>query len=329
MPNPTSGDVHVNAPLTNISVAYIQDASRFVASRVFPVVPVNRQSDRYYTYDRGDFNRDEMKRRAPGTESVGGGYDLDAAETYYCDVWAYHKDVPDQVRGNQDAPIESDRDATLFVTQKGLIRREKAFAEGFFTSGVWGTDMGGVSATPTSGEFLQWNDANADPVGDIRAAKRDIAEGTGFEANVMVLGRPVYDALVDHPDIIDRVKYGQTPGKAATVTRDALAALFEVDEVLVMNAVENAATEGQAESTAFIGGKKALLCHRAEVPGLLTPSAGYTFAWKGLDGAGEEGARIKRFRMEHLAAERIEIEMAFDLKLIGADLGTFFDAAVA
>jgi hypothetical protein len=41
---------------------------------VFPNIPVQKKSDRYYTYDRGDFNRDEMEERAPGTESEGSGY---------------------------------------------------------------------------------------------------------------------------------------------------------------------------------------------------------------------------------------------------------------
>jgi len=69
MPQPTARDVHVNAPLTNISIAFLQSQDSFVASRVFPSIPVMKQSDRYYTYDRGDFNRDEMQLRAPGPRS--------------------------------------------------------------------------------------------------------------------------------------------------------------------------------------------------------------------------------------------------------------------
>ena len=44
MPNPTASDVHVNRPLTNISIAYTQDASTFVADKVFPNIPVAKQS---------------------------------------------------------------------------------------------------------------------------------------------------------------------------------------------------------------------------------------------------------------------------------------------
>ena len=98
MTQPTKGDVHVNKPLTNISIAYMQQATNFVADTVFPNIPVAMQSDRYYTYDRGYFNRDEMQERAPGTESAGSGYEVDNTPTYYAKVYAFHHDVPDQVR---------------------------------------------------------------------------------------------------------------------------------------------------------------------------------------------------------------------------------------
>jgi len=47
---PTASDVHVNAPLTNISIAYMQMQSEYKAADIFPVVPVSKQTDRYFTY---------------------------------------------------------------------------------------------------------------------------------------------------------------------------------------------------------------------------------------------------------------------------------------
>jgi hypothetical protein len=327
--NPTPGDVHVNTPLTNISIAFLQNAANFVSSRVFPNIPVTKQSDRYYVYERGDFNRDEMAERAPATESVGGGYNLDNTPTYFANRFSFHKDIPDEVRANADAVLNPDREATAYVTHKALIKREKLFVQKFFQSGLWGVDYTGVSSNPSGANILQWGDANSTPIETVRAAKRSIAERTGFEPNKLVLGRAVYDALLDHPDIIDRLKYGQTAGAAANTSTNDLASLFKVDEILVMNAVENTAKEGAAASHSFIGGKNALLCHAATAPGLMTPTAGYTFSWTGLLGAGGEGNRIKSFRMEQLGADRIEIDMCFDQKLVSADLGQFFSGIVA
>jgi len=328
MPQPTRGDVHVNAPLTNISIAYIQNSRNFIADRMFPNIPVSKQSDRYYTYDRGDFNRDEMKQRAPGTESAGGGYALDSTPTYYCPVWAYHKDVDDQVRANSDSVLSPDRDATIFVSQKALIRRERSFAANALAAGVWTNELTGVNSDVTAGsEFLIWNDANSDPITDIRTAIRTVLEQTGFEPNKLALGKTVYDALVDHPDIIDRVKYGQTPGAPAEVNASTLAQLFDLSEVLVSKAIHNSAAKNATESSAFISGNHALLAYVAPNPGIMVPSAGYTFSWNGWMGASNMGHRIKRFRMEHLESDRIEAQMAFDHNIVAADCGYFFENA--
>lgn len=326
---PTAGDIHVNQPLTNISIAYIQNASNFVASRVFPNIPVSKQSDRYYTYDRGEFNRDEMAERAPATESAGGGYTVDSTPTYYCPVYAVHKDIADPDRANADSMLSLDREATIWLTQKALIKREKIWANAYFKAGVWSTDLAGVASAPGAGQVLQFDNANSTPIEVIRALRRQRMEATGFEPNVLTLGRAVYDALLDHPDIIGRVNSGQTPGGPAVVSRQMLASLFEVERIEVMNAIENTAKEGAPAAHQFIGGKGLLLSYAPPAPGLMTPSAGYTFSWTGYMGAGAEGGRIKQFRMEHLEADRVEMQMAFSAKLVAADLGAFIASAVA
>src|SRR3974390_1660948 len=122
MPQPTIGDVHVNRPLTNMSVGYVQDAKDFVAGQAFPPIPVNNKSDVYFKYNRGDFFRNGMQKRAPGTPAAAGGYKL-ATATYVADVWAEKKIIDDQIRANSDSPLQPDRDATFWLTQQALINR--------------------------------------------------------------------------------------------------------------------------------------------------------------------------------------------------------------
>lgn len=339
---PSRSDVHVNRPLTNISIAFVQDAANFIAGRVFPVVPVSKQSDAYFEYARGEFNRDEMTERTPGTESAGGSYEI-GTNTYYARTRAYHRDIPEQVRANADSPLSLDREATIFVTQKGLINREVNWARSYFTAGnpgdTWTFDVDGVASGATAAasfdprnaannDKLQWNDASSNPIEDIRQGKRYVLEETGFEPNKLTLGRAVYDNLVDHPDIVGRIDRGQTTG-AARANLVTLADLFEVEEVLVMNAVRNTASKGQTAAHSFIGGKNALLSYAPATPGIMTPSAGYTFNWTGLVGSGNDGMRIKRFYIDALASDRIEIDMSYDQKLVAKDMGYFFGAIVA
>lgn len=325
MAGPTARNVHVNKPLTNISIAYLQNAANFVATQVFPNIPSANRSDIYYTYDRGEFNRDEMEKRAPGTESKGGGYNIDTAPNFFCHVYSFHKDIPDQMRDNADAQLNPDREATIYVTQKALIKREKIFAQAYFRTGVWSYGVAGVSSNPGANQVLKWTDANSTPIEDVRRARTGILENTGFEPNVMVMGKYVLDALLDHPDLIDRIKYSGGVGNnnPAMVNMQALAALFEVDKILVMKAIENISKEGVAAVHKFIGGNHVLLCHSTTSPGLMTPTAGYTFSWTGQSGSGPMGNRIKQFRMENLESDRVEISMAFDMKVIAQDLGYF------
>ncbi len=332
MPQPTLSDVHVNVPLTNISIAYLQEPDAFVASKVFPNIPVQQASDRYYIFNRGDFNRDDMQIRAPGAESEGTGYNLDNTPSYSVDVWALHKDIPDQIRANSDSVLTPDLNATQFLTTKALIRKERLWATNYFATGKWTNEVAGQATADTT-HVVYWNDyANSTPIEDMRRAKRSVhLTAGGFLPNKLVLGPQVWDVLQDHPDFVDRIKYGQTANpqlSPAMVSRKVVAELLEVDEILVMEGIYNSAVEGQTEASTYIGGKNALLVYSAPNPGLMVPSGGYTFSWVGLFGAGSMGNRISSFRMEWLKSDRVEIEMAFALKQISADLGYFFNSVI-
>lgn len=336
MPQPTLSDVHVNAPLSNLSLMYAQDEGSFVADKVFPTLPVQYKSDVYYTFDRSDFNRNQMKKRAPSAESAGGGYKLDNTATYNCDVWALHKDIDDQIRANSDSAVQPDLNATRWLTTQALISKEVAWATAFFATSIWTTNRTGVASGPVAGtSVLQWNDPASTPIQDVRAMKQAIQlVSGGFRPNTLVLGRSTFDVLCDHPDFVDRIKAGQTPGGPAIVLMNAMAAIFEIDRVLVMDAVQNTGSDSAlalnaGESNAFIGGKGALLCYTPTTVGLDVPGCGVGISWTGYYGANGLGARIKSFRMEWKETTRVEIELAYVYKLLSADLGGFFTTVVA
>ncbi len=314
-------DAHIDRALTNMSVAYMQDASNYIADKVFPIVPVKRQADLYYIYNTGDFLRDEAKVRGAIGESAGGDYDL-STDTYYCKKHAFHKDVSPDERINYDEPLDADKDAQMFVSQKMLIRREMEWASKFFKTGVWSTEVAGVASNPSASQAVFWNLETSTPIQDISDRAVAMAGKTGYRPNTLVLSPPVFNALKNHYDVLDRVKYTET----GIVTTSLLASLFELDNVYVAWAVVNSAAKGATDDIGFIMGKNALLCYSNPNPSLRTPSAGYIFAWTGLEGAGAYGNRIVRIPMDMLGlgVERIEGEIAFDAKKVGDDLGVFF-----
>jgi len=317
--NPTAGDVHVNTPLTNFSQKYLQNLDNFVALKAFPNAPVSKQSDLYYEFDRDDFLRDEAEERADGAESAGGGFNL-STNPYFAHVYAFHKDVTDRQRANSDVQVQLDNSATQYVTHKLAIKRERLWQDTFFKTGVWGTDDAAKD----------WSDASSDPVADIRAAKTIIQKATGMRPNKMVIGRTAWDTLLDNDAVLARVIGGSTVGQPAIVLRALLAALFELEEILVMEGIFTSSVKGAATTTrAFIGGDDALLYYAPSTLTLEEPTAGAQFSWTGLMGNTDSGTRIKRFRMEANEADRVEGQMAFDYKVTGAELGYFFSGVSA
>ena len=334
MPQPTVSQVHVQAALTQIATAYIQTEKNYVAERVFPVVPVEFQSDKYFAFSKDDFYRDEAQQRADATESAGGGFNLNSNNSYSADVWAFHKDLGGQTRRNADPAVNMDIACTKFVMQKLMIRRDRFFVSKYLVNNVWATDVTGTAGgAPGSSTPSFWNDdANGDPFTDVATAQITVLQNTGFEVNTFLQSYPVYQGLRKHPLVIDRIKY-TTRADANKITPELLAAAFDVDRCIVSKAVYNTSPEnaaGTAGTYSFIASKDALLVHSAPEPGLMIPSAGYTFAWSGLTGLNTMGVRVAQIPLPWLGLEtvRTEGEMAFDMQVIGNDLGYHFSGIV-
>ena len=317
MPQPTLTDI-VDPVLTNILVAYIQRETAFVATRAFPVVPVDTQTGKYYEFDINEWLLDSMQRRAPGTESAGSGY-KQSNVAYSCDIYALHKDIPDPIRANYKAPLDPERNAIAWLKQMAMIRLEIQWVTDFFTTSVWTTDKVGTT------DFVKWSDhAGSDPKKDVRAGVSKILTDTGLMPNTFVCGWDVFAELQDHPDVKDSLKYTS----AEPATPELLARWLGVERVVVASAVKATNVEGETAATAIIAGKNALLCYAAPAPGIEVPSAGYVFKWTGISGGLGATAAVANIRAPLLRADRIEVEMAWDDRVVSKPLGYFFSAAV-
>ena len=54
------------------------------------------------------------------------------------------------------------------------------------------------------------------------------------------------------------------------------------------------------------------------------PSAGYTFDWVGLEGAGATGTAVETIRAPLIKSDRHEVTSAWDQRVIQTSLGYFF-----
>lgn len=326
MPMLTPSSVHIDQPLTNLTLAYVQEQGNFIADKVFPTVGVQRQSDKYYIYDRAGMNRTgDVKKLAPRTEVERIGLAI-SNDSYFAEVYGLGMDFDEQTLANEDAALEIRAAGAQTLVNRVLIHREEQFASTFFAAGVWGSQ-----STPSN----LWSDyTNSTPIADVTAARRAMQlKSGGFKPNTMVIGKEVRDILINHPDILARLNGGATVSNTALITNAKIAEIFEVENLYVMEAVKNVSAEGVAESNAFIGGKHALLVHTPRSAGLMTPAAGLTFAWNNIPGANNLGVSVESFSDDALkrmqVAEHIQVKMAYDMKVVGSDLGYFFNSVVA
>lgn len=304
---PSRSQVHIDAALTNLSIAYRN--AEYIADQVVPVVPAAKDSDKYYVYGKENFNL-ENTRRKPDAKANQVTRSL-SSEAYVTERHALRDFVTDDEIQNSDPALDPFGDATTSLTDRLLLRREYDAASLLFSA----ANMSGYTAA-LSGTG-QWSHASSDPVQAVEAQRLAIIGRTGKRPNKLVIGPEVFSALKGNPAIRDRVKYSMKE----VITLDLLAQLFEVDKVVVGNATYNTAKEGQATSLSFIWGKYVLLGFINDKVGLKDLSLAKTFQSKKLV--------VKRYTENGLEGEWVEVEEKRDQKLIAPAAGYLWSAAVA
>lgn len=308
---PTINDVQAVDPvLTNLLIGYMQADERFVASRVFPNVPVDKDSGTFYIFDKKYWFSDAMEQRAPGDAFARSGFGV-STDTFTTLQWALATPIADEVRANSQVPMDLEQAAVMWLAQKNLLRKEIAFAADFMVNSVWDNNDND-SAT-------DWDDFSlGDPVKDVKTAIRTISNNTGQKANSMVCGFIVDDALTNHPDILDRLKYVQavTAGNVSA----AMADVFGLMNYWVSVASYNSANEGQSFSASAIIDDDALITHVDPGAGIFGATAGKTFTW--LPGGGE--GLISQSRIDEDDADLIKEKAQWDQKAVATDLGYLY-----
>jgi hypothetical protein len=314
------GDVHVDVALSNLSIAFGQSADRFVATQVFPDVPVDKQTDQFYEWLRDFWFRNVMGEKTPASYAPRHNIGLKTQQFNALGYWL-EAVLDNDVVANEDAAVNQEMAKTQWLTQQALLNREIKFAAAAFaTSGLWGTHTA-LSTTD------QWDDADeSNPITNAKTAIQTIEKNTGSPPNTLVVGAEVWDnGLVDHPLILDKYKHTQR----GILTQELVAPALGIDRILVARAIENTAIE-KAEGTesytgAYIVGKFALFLNVVPGVGLLQPAAGKTFNWRpnGL------GMQIERYPDERADAEILRIRDYFDQKITSTQHGYSYHTVVS
>jgi hypothetical protein len=306
MPSPTAQQSHIDRALTNVSISYKNAA--YIWDQIFPGIPVAKQTNKFFTFPKAAWFRDETAVRAPGSRARRADYTL-STDSYVCLEKALAKQVPDEVIDNSDDPLKPLVRATQYVTDQIFKSIEKDVTDLVFSTG-WA-----ASATPGT----LWSNDASDPLTDFETGMFTIAQSIGREPNVGVIGRGLWRYLKNHPDIIDRLKYGQTPGGPAMVNAAGVAELVGLERLLISRSLIDTGNEGATASLGFIGGNHCTLIYVPPAPALDEPASGYVFTW--------QAREVNRYREDQEHADVVEARMSWDSKITASDAGYLIKSA--
>ncbi len=321
-----------NQYLSNMSMAYFANPADWVATKIFPICPVQMTTSYYYEFLKGDLARDNVRRK-PAYGKVNPAIMGHTDHTYHCEVDQIIVGIDqistlDYQRSNAPASIDPRRSKVRFTAEQMNLHLDITFAQNFFREGVWENEYTGVNSTPGSSQFLKFSDANFDPVHFFDDRKREIKLSGRREPNKLALGYDAYIALKNHPDILERVKYGGSTPNPAVVNLNVLAQILGVQEIAVLQSTYNVSEPGQEDDMQFVcDSKSALLCYATPSPAIDEPSAGYIFTWDML-GNGSWIATDQYEGENGTHTEFIEGLMSTDMRKTADDLAIFMKDCV-
>ncbi len=311
---PVGAPFVVNPTLTAIAIAYRNQ--RLIADMVFPRIPVGTELFRYMLFPMGGAftvpNTYVSRKGRPNEVEVNSQDVEDRCQDYALDDPVPQKDI-DNAPSNYD-PLGR---ATERVSDLIELDREIRAAGMVFNT----NNFAAANQTTLAGTS-QWSDitdAVSNPLSDILNA----LDSCVIRPNIMIIGRAAFTKLIQHPKIVQAVfrNYAQ----AGVVRREDIAAVFELDQVLVGEGWLNTAKKGQAVTMARVWGKSCALVFQdknADNQGGTT--FGYTAQFKT-----REAGTIPDAKMGARGGQWVRVTETVKEVICASDLGYLIANAVA
>ena len=321
------GGFKPNIRLTNMSTAFFQAADDYVATKLFPMVPVQLSTASYFKFSKADLARDAMQRK-PQFGKVQPMSFGSTEDTYNCKVDQLIIGI-DQIsavnykRINAPGMADPRQAKVRLATEQAKLHLDVLFAESFWGAGIWGSDYAGVTTTPSGQQFYKFSESNSDPIKFFDALSVEFKKENRRRPNKLALGAETFRALKNNPSIIERVKYSGSSANPAIVNEKVLAELLGLEEVVVLESTYNKAGFGSEADMDFVcDAKGALLLYTTKSPQIDEATAGYTFTWDMLgDGSPMPVSQYEGEKGTH--SEFIEALCAPDMKIVCADMGVY------
>ena len=302
-------DLHINKVITQMAIGYRPRGA--IADQIFPVVTVAKQSDLYNIWSRQEALTVEETSRAPGTYARSITRSVSSA-SYYAKNYALATPITDEDLANMDESyyMQLVNGRVQYLTGKLLLDWDQRVS-----LAVNSTANVGSSATVSSA----WNGAGtADtPLNSVNAAIDNVLYRTGYRPNRIVFGARAWDSFRRAANVRNLI-YGVNNG-GGYVSRQQVAALFEVDQILVGESFFSNANEAQAEAVTPVWAHNALVYYAPPTPTIEDPSFAYSLRWQRPGLANMQGEL--HARNSETKSEKAEVGYYQDEKITAPEYG--------
>lgn len=261
---PQIGDVHVNQPLTNFALQFRNRA--FVAEELFPVVPVVKESDLYYTFSREEL-RDVDTRRAAGALAKEIEW-VPSTATYTAEEYALRHLLPDRIVNNADSPVRPRINTVAKLMKWIMLGQEKRVQQIAQNSN---NSIATVAASP------KWDGTSPTIEKDIDTAKDSVRNNAGVEPNAILLAENVKDVVKRDSTLRDLIRYviNLGAGNRELLMNGELPPVMFNLAIIIAGAVEDTSKFGASSSIAKIWGDSVPVFYREMSPSLDAITWGY------------------------------------------------------
>lgn len=307
----TGRDLHVDQFLTEIAINFRPEG--FIADMIAPIVSVQKETNLYPVFNRGETFAIEDTTRSRGTEAKRVTRSV-STNNYAVKNYALAYDVFVEDRANMDAALqfELDAGAVRYLETKLMLDWDKRVTSlvgsasnvstGFLTGSSW---VAGASP--------------GDPVSMIWKAMEQVQSQTAQKPNSICFGWQAWNFFRRNLNARNFV-LGTNNGGGAVTRQSALDA-FEIDRLIVAGGFYNTSNEAQAAALSSNALKDSVLVYYAPLaPSRETPSFMYSFRWTD-PALGTPFAAIRHPYETRKKVDGIELQYYQDEKITGSEYG--------
>ena len=310
MPSPTSSLATLRPDLaTFLEFDLESERAGYIATQVLPVMSVASQAGNFGKIPLEQLLQQRETRRAPGAGYARGNWTFDKA-TYATEEHGAEEPVDDREAAMYAEYFDAEQVSTMRAFSSVLRNAEQRVADAVFNATTW---TGSGLTTVVTNEWDSNHTANAVPITDVEAAVNKVYDASGLWPNALIINRKVFRNLRNLDQIIDRIESAGagSPSKPSDITEQMLAAVFDLDYVIVAGTSKNGAKEGQAAApTQIWSSEYAMVCRIATGNDMREACIGRTFHWSA-DGS-SVGGTVESYRDETVRGNVIRVRHDVD-----------------